>query len=50
MHGLCMTVPDRFATPEKFIRVWRNECLRVFSDRLINAGDKALVEVFCHIF
>ncbi|XP_047141246.1 dynein axonemal heavy chain 10 isoform X1 [Hydra vulgaris] len=44
MHGLCMTVPDRFSAPESFIKLWRNEFLRVFSDRLISTEDKALVE------
>lgn len=28
------------------VRVWRNECLRVFHDRLINEADKALVSNF----
>ncbi|MGH0156714.1 UNVERIFIED_CONTAM: hypothetical protein FKN15_032047 [Acipenser sinensis] len=28
----------------KFVRVWRNECLRVFHDRLINETDKTLVQ------
>ena len=45
-HGLCLTTPDRFESVQKFVRVWRNECLRVFFDRLINAKDKELVQVF----
>ena len=44
-HGLCLTTPDRFENQEKFVRVWRNECLRVFYDRLINKKDKDLVHV-----
>jgi dynein heavy chain len=44
-QGLCLTVPDRFETANQFIRVWRNECLRVFHDRLTNASDKAAVQV-----
>lgn len=44
--GLCLTTPDRFEEVQKFVRVWRNECLRVFYDRLINAKDKELVEVY----
>ena len=44
-HGLCTTTPDRFEEPNKFVRVWRNECLRVYYDRLINAQDKDLVQV-----
>ena len=43
IHGMCITVPDRIEYPENFVRVWRNECLRVFSDRLINEEDKQLV-------
>ncbi len=27
----------------QFVRVWRNECLRVFHDRLINETDKITV-------
>jgi len=44
-HGLCLTTPDRFEGVQKFVRVWRNECLRVFYDRLINSKDKELVHV-----
>ena len=42
-HGLFLTTPDRFDSPENFIRVWRNECLRVFYDRLTNSKDKDLI-------
>ncbi|XP_022239390.1 dynein heavy chain 10, axonemal-like [Limulus polyphemus] len=42
--GLCLTTPDRFTSPEQFIRVWRNECLRVFFDRLINDEDRSMVQ------
>lgn len=44
-QGLCLTVPDRFENANQFVRVWRNECLRVFHDRLINAADKTAVQV-----
>ena len=44
-HGLCLTTPDRFDSVASFIRVWRNECLRVFYDRLTNDKDKDLVSV-----
>lgn len=30
------------------VRVWRNECLRVFHDRLINEDDKELVRAQSH--
>lgn len=33
----------RFQTVGQMVRVWRNECLRVFHDRLINETDKMLV-------
>lgn len=33
----------RFQTVTQMVRVWRNECLRVFHDRLINETDKQLV-------
>lgn len=44
-HGLCLTTPDRFDSIASFIRVWRNECLRVFYDRLTNDKDRDLVSV-----
>lgn len=44
-HGMCLTTPDRFDGKEKFVRVWRNECLRVFYDRLTTSKDKQLVAV-----
>jgi len=43
-HGLCLTTPDRFEDTAQIVRVWRNECLRVFNDRLINEKDKELVQ------
>ena len=44
-QGLCQSTIDRFDTKSKFVRLWRNECLRVFYDRLINTTDKDLVQV-----
>ncbi|PVD32839.1 hypothetical protein C0Q70_08286 [Pomacea canaliculata] len=41
--GLCLSTPDRFKKPEHFLRLWRNECLRVFSDRLIIDTDKDMI-------
>ncbi|XP_044296574.1 dynein axonemal heavy chain 10 isoform X1 [Varanus komodoensis] len=43
-NGLVQTTPERFQTVTQMVRVWRNECLRVFHDRLINETDKALVQ------
>jgi len=44
-HGLTMTTPDRFDKAQQFLRVWRNECIRVFVDRLINDADHDAVHV-----
>ncbi|KAK2497325.1 hypothetical protein MC885_009648 [Smutsia gigantea] len=43
-NGLVLTNPERFQTVTLMVRVWRNECLRVFHDRLINETDKQLVQ------
>ena len=42
-HGLFITVPERYEESTGFVRVWRNECLRVFYDRLTNDKDRTLV-------
>lgn len=39
-----MSTPERFDKLEKFIRLWRNECLRVFHDRLIDEKDKEIIQ------
>lgn len=44
-NGLCLTTPDRFETAEQFLRVWRNEVMRVVFDRLISEADKEIVQV-----
>ncbi|OWK54873.1 Dynein heavy chain 10, axonemal [Lonchura striata] len=43
-NGLVLTDAERFHTVTQMVRVWRNECLRVFHDRLINEADKELVQ------
>ncbi|XP_053061953.1 dynein axonemal heavy chain 10 isoform X4 [Acinonyx jubatus] len=43
-NGLLLTDPGRFQTVTQMVRVWRNECLRIFHDRLINETDKQLVQ------
>uniref|UniRef100_A0A673VC35 Dynein axonemal heavy chain 10 n=1 Tax=Suricata suricatta TaxID=37032 RepID=A0A673VC35_SURSU len=43
-NGLVLTNPERFQRVTQMVRVWRNECLRVFHDRLINETDKQLVQ------
>jgi len=42
-EGLMLSTPDFINTKAKLIRLWRNECLRVFSDRLITDTDRTLV-------
>ncbi|KAF0291565.1 Dynein heavy chain 10, axonemal [Amphibalanus amphitrite] len=41
--GLCQTSPERFTKTKQMVRCWRNECLRVFADRLIDDQDFAVV-------
>ncbi|GFR93516.1 dynein heavy chain 10, axonemal, partial [Elysia marginata] len=43
-NGLCLSTPDRFNMVDQFLRLWRNECLRVICDRLISEEDKLLVQ------
>ena len=40
---LFTTTSARFEETASFVRVWRNECLRVFYDRLTNDKDRAIV-------
>ncbi len=42
-EGLLLSTPDKIKTKAKLIRLWRNECMRVFGDRLINETDRNLV-------
>lgn len=42
-EGLTRSTVDKFTTKEQFVRLWRNECTRVFSDRLITEEDRKLV-------
>lgn len=44
-HGLSLIKPDRFDDPPSLVRVWRNECHRVFYDRLTNNKDRNIVKV-----
>ena len=43
-EGLYLATVDKFKTKASFVRLWRNECYRVFADRLINNTDQALVQ------
>jgi len=42
-EGLLVSTVDKFNTKEGFIRLWRNECLRVFCDKLIDYADQDLI-------
>lgn len=42
-EGLLRSTVDHFADQGKFIRLWRNEVSRVFSDKLIQKEDQDLV-------
>jgi dynein heavy chain len=43
-EGLLLATKDKIQTKPQLIRLWRNECMRVFGDRLLNEVDKKLVE------
>jgi len=42
-EGLLLATKDKITTKPQLIRLWRNECIRVFADRLLNETDKTLV-------
>jgi len=42
-EGLLLSTPDHFDSSAKMVRLWRNECLRVFFDRLNDEPDRKLV-------
>jgi dynein heavy chain len=44
-QGLLRSRPTIFNTREGFVRLWKNECIRVFVDKLITNEDKKTVEV-----
>jgi len=44
-EGLLLSTIDKFNSPDKFIRLWRNEAIRVFADRLIDSTDQELIAV-----
>ena len=49
-HGLSLTTSDRFTKVDQFVRLWRNECLRVIGDRLISDTDKEYLNVSMEMF
>jgi dynein heavy chain len=42
-EGLLLATPDHFERSNQFVRLWRNEALRVFHDRLVTEQDKEFV-------
>lgn len=42
-EGLLRSTADKFETSPQFLRLWRNEMMRIFHDRLIDENDKAVV-------
>ena len=38
-QGLCLAKAEFYPTPEKFVRLWTHECLRVFQDRMFTETD-----------
>ncbi|GMH67856.1 hypothetical protein TrLO_g3024 [Triparma laevis f. longispina] len=45
-EGMCMATPDKFSDSASFVRLWRNECNRVFLDRLATEEDFSLVSSY----
>lgn len=43
-EGLYLSTTDKINSKAVFIRLWRNECLRVIADRLVDQTDRNLVE------
>ena len=42
-EGLCQATPEHFQKTGNFVRLWRNEALRVFYDRLVTDADRVYV-------
>jgi dynein heavy chain len=42
-EGICKSTPSIFSTIGQFVLLWKNECERVFHDRLINLEDRNIV-------
>ena len=43
-EGMSQSCADSIASEIAFVRLWRNEVLRVFHDRLVDANDRSLVK------
>lgn len=42
-EGMSLATLDKFQKKEDLVRLWRNECLRVFSDKLVTEEDKKFI-------
>ena len=42
-EGLCLATQDHFTKAVDLVRLWRNESMRIFFDRLIDDGDRKFV-------
>ncbi|KAL7748727.1 hypothetical protein RI367_005881 [Sorochytrium milnesiophthora] len=40
IQGVLLSSPDRFQTPDKIVRLWLHEAMRVFYDRLVDDADR----------
>lgn len=40
MYGIVLVPPQKIPEPENLFRLWVHETLRVFSDRLVDQGDR----------
>jgi len=45
-EGLCKSTIDYFNKPEQLVRLWRNESLRVFADKLTTQEYRDLVQQY----
>jgi dynein heavy chain len=43
-EGVLLSTPDKFEKGWQLVRLWYNECLRIFYDRLITAEDRVYVK------
>ena len=48
VQSLLQTIPDRYNTIDRFLRVWIHELFRVFADRFIDSKDQQLFEQLLH--
>jgi dynein heavy chain len=42
-EGLSRATVDKFESKQSIVRLWRNECMRVFCDRLLSEEDREIV-------